>query len=181
MKVVQDRRGRPLQCWELPGDAALFSATWWRIRDAARAWRCSPTTAKRLIDRYPVETGAFCVVIKTRRGCSCRVVVPVGTGAPALAGKGGNPYFTDAQYQRELAMRRWQPGLPTSGYVARMTRAAQCRRADRRRAALNRRLALAQDEAYRRRRMQYEAEFTRKHVLSSAGAAQVPLGVVDDP
>ena len=75
MRVVH-RGGRPIMSYFLPKEREEFRQSWWRIRDAAAAWDCDRTTAKRLIDRHESEVGRFVVEVRTMYGQSLRVVIP---------------------------------------------------------------------------------------------------------
>ena len=75
----------------LPRDQDAFDAVWWRISDAAEAWQCDFSTAKRLIDRYPKKVGRCVVWLVTMRGASARVVIPKDTPRPEV--RRGNPRF----------------------------------------------------------------------------------------
>ena len=75
----------------LPADSEDFSRIWWRIGDAAEAWGCDVSTAKRLIDKHARQVGRTVVWIVTPRGASARVVIPKDTPRPQV--KAGNPRF----------------------------------------------------------------------------------------
>ena len=76
----------------MPEDQERFAAQWWRIADAARAWRCSIATAHRLVNTRAAECGRTVVWIASKRGASARVVVPKGTKRPQT--RVGNPRFS---------------------------------------------------------------------------------------
>jgi len=83
MRVIYRGLGIPTQSWTMPNDRHLFAATWWRIGDAARAWGCTRSTAKRLIDRHYGKVGRYTVQIVTPHGRSLRTVIPADTPDPA--------------------------------------------------------------------------------------------------
>ena len=60
-----------------------------RITEEFMAWGCSFSCAKRLIDKFPKETGRTVVWMVTPRGASARVVIPRGTARPKT--QAGNP------------------------------------------------------------------------------------------
>ena len=79
----------------LPADQEDFERIWWRIGDAAQAWHCNFSTAKRLIDKHAAKVGRTVVWIVTARGASARVVIPRGTPRPTV--KRGNPNWTESR------------------------------------------------------------------------------------
>jgi len=81
--------GKLMPSYVLPADEEIFGEIWWRIADAAEAWGCSFSCAKRLIDKFPKETGRTVVWMVTPRGASARVVIPRGTARPKT--QAGNP------------------------------------------------------------------------------------------
>lgn len=81
--------GKLMPSYVFPADQEVFSEVWWRYADAAEAWGCSFSCAKRLIDRHPKETGRTVVWLVSPRGASARVVIPRGTERPKT--RPGNP------------------------------------------------------------------------------------------
>ena len=160
MRVIYRGLGIPTQSWTMPKDRHLFAATWWRIGDAARAWGCTRSTAKRLIDRHYGKVGRYTVQIVTPHGRSLRTVIPADTPRPS--GPKGNPNFTRPEYERELALRRWHPDRQCSGEVRR----GRLRRLEREDAERNRRINAAIDAGLKRQRKEYERQYAeeRRHV-----------------
>jgi len=162
------RGGRPVQSYFLPKDRDLFCATWWRIGDAAAAWDCNRTTAKRLIDRHFADVGRFVVEVRTMYGQSLRVVIPRDTPRPGTLR--GNPHFFEPEYERELSLRRWQPDEQPGGIVARRSREARKRRAERRAA----RAAQAYHASLRQRLEQQRAQAELEQQLQAAQPQRGP-------
>jgi len=97
--------------FDLPAETNKLQRQWWFISDAASAWRCSYRTAWRrmtLMDEVQLLTlyrsrGTKRPLVRCK--CSFRWAVPAGSvSAPQ---KCGNPNFTQSDYQRQLANRRW--------------------------------------------------------------------------
>lgn len=59
----------------------------WTPKEAASAWHCTASTARRLMKKHPEAREA---------------------GAPRPKVQMGNPFFATSDYQKQLAARRWE-------------------------------------------------------------------------
>lgn len=169
MRVVH-RGGRPIMSYFLPKEREEFRQSWWRIRDAAAAWDCDRTTAKRLIDRHESEVGRFVVEVRTMYGQSLRVVIPKDTPRPG--GLRGNPHFTEPPYQIELALRRWRPDEePPRSVVAQRAAEARQRRAERRAARMARAYHAQLRQRLEQQRAQQELDYMRQQEAEARARA----------
>ena len=91
----------------MPREREAFRKKWWRTSDAARAWRCSWHTAAGIFATYGRYIGLKHIMIEYRGNTRMVPAVPAGTRRPP-GRRPGNIRFRDSEYQRALALRRWE-------------------------------------------------------------------------
>lgn len=88
----------------LPRDAARLEAEFMTPRQAAAKWKCSRTTAYRLIDEHCRELGrcSICIVHPHK----VRMLMVIRADAQRPAARRGNPRFAESRYQSGTARAR---------------------------------------------------------------------------
>lgn len=106
-KIVLYGEGMP--CFDMPADKELFKTLFWTASEAARHWGCHPNTAREYIKAHPGLCGVTRVALKRRGGLRVVKVIPARRRRHRMS-LAGNPNFTNSDYQRRLALRRWRRG-----------------------------------------------------------------------